>query len=412
MVRPYSPLAIALIAAGAASADGTFVSGTAEPSSVPANVIGITSQSSGVIVPQGMSTARTGHTATRLIDGRVLVAGGSGSSLSYITAELYQPAEQAFKPIADMRYGRSSHTATLLPSGYVLIAGGADQSGIPLSAAELFIPASATFTLVQPMTTARVSPSATLLKTNQVLIAGGSNNANGVAAAISSAELFNTATRTFARTGSMSRPRAGHVAVLLPNGRVLIIGGDTAGNTAEIFDPNTGRFSPTGSMLQSRTWFTATLISGGNVLITGGFWGGSVLSSAEIYETASSRFLAIPAMSVARALHTATALLDGTVLIAGGRSGLRSSPSWCYPTAYVLETNSVERFNPVTRQFTSNADFLTVARQYHSATRLLTGDVLVTGGATPKITGYCPLGLHALLTLYRNTPTATAELIR
>jgi hypothetical protein len=68
MVRLRSAFAITLIATGAASVETTSVSGAAEPSFAPANAIGITSQSPGVIVPQGMSTARTGHTATRLLD--------------------------------------------------------------------------------------------------------------------------------------------------------------------------------------------------------------------------------------------------------------------------------------------------------------------------------------------------------
>jgi len=393
-----SLLVIALLAVGAGAADTTFVSGTAEPSAAPVDAGGITSQSSAATALPSMSTARAAHTATRLLDGRVLIAGGVGSSLSYITAELYEPAVHAFKPVADMRYGRFSHTATLLPSGSVLIAGGEDQSRIPLSTAELFVPASATFALIRPMTTARVSHTATLLKTNSVLIAGGWDNTNGNATSSASAELFNPATRTFKLTGSMNHPRASHSAVLLADGLVLIIGGDAAGNTAEIYNPSTGKFSPTGSMLQARISFTATLISGGNVLITGGYWNGPTpLSSAEIYEPATGRFSAISAMAHARAFHTATALGDGTVLIAGGVSRLISS---CDQNVWQLNS-SVERFNPVTRQFTLNAVALTVARDSQTATLLSTGDVLLTGGY-----------ILASKICYTGGVTATAETIR
>ena len=187
LLRLGSSLIIALLAVGAGAADTTFVSGTAEPSAAPVDAGGITSQSSAATALPSMSTARTEYTATLLAGGQVLIAGGSPT---FITAELYEPAQQAFRPVADMNYGRSGHTATLLPSGSVLIAGGEDQSGIPLSAAELFIPASAAFTPIHPMTTARVGSTATLLKTNQVLIAGGWDNGN----VTSSAELFNPAT--------------------------------------------------------------------------------------------------------------------------------------------------------------------------------------------------------------------------
>jgi hypothetical protein len=287
----------------------------------------------------------------------------------------------------------------------VLIAGGEDQSGISLSAAELFIPTqtSGTFTPIHSMTTARGAHTATLLDNGQVLIAGGDSTGT-----VGTAELFNPATRTFTRAGTMNHPRVGHVAVRLTKGRVLIIGGDAAGNTAEIFDPTTGRFSPTGSMLQSRTWFTATLISGGNVLITGGLWGSDLLSSAEIYDPTSGRFSAIHAMAVARAGHTATTLLNGTVLIAGGRGQLGFNP--CNPRAFVRVTSSVERFNPVTRQFTLSADSMTVARFFHKATPLITGDVLVTGGET-LVRESCSISFIRF-PIEVETTTETAELIR
>jgi hypothetical protein len=348
-----------------------------------------------------MSTARTEHTATLLAGGQVLIAGGSPT---FITAELYEPEQRAFKPVADMRYGRQAHTATLLPSRSVLIAGGKDQSGIDLSAAELFTPALANFTPIHPMTTARSYHTATLLNTGQVLIAGGDSTGT--------AELFDPTTRTFTRTGPMSRPRGGHVAVLLTNGRVLIIGGDltnTVPGTAELFDPDTGRFSPAGTMHASRTNFTATLIGGGNVLVTGGQWESYPLSSAEIWEAKTGKFLAIQPMTRARAQHTATTLLDGTVLIAGGTRQLAHQS--CPPETFLVLNNSVERFNPATGQFTLvTADYLPVPLAGHTGTRLLTGDVLLTGGAT-LVNELC--GMVGLRRIFKDVPTktATAQLI-
>lgn len=403
MVRQCSFFAIALIAAGSASADSILVSSAAEPSSTPTNAIGSTSQSSGLTALPSMSTERQGHTATLLVGGQVLIAGGYPN---YTRAELYEPAQQAFRPIVDMTYGRAGHTATrLLSSGFVLIAGGEDQSRIVQSTAELFMPASDTFVPTHPMTTARYFHTATLLGNGQVLIAGGRDP---MTSATGSAELFNPTTRTFVHTGTMSHPRAQHAALQLMNGRVLITGGDAAGHTAEIFDPSTGRFSPTGSMLQSRFRHTATLISGGKVLIAGGEWNGTVLSSAEIYDPASGRFSAIPAMSVARAGHTATTLLDGTVLIAGGVMHSRSCP-----THVSSVTSSVERFNPITRQFAAvTADYLPAPRFDHRATRLLTGDVLVTGGSTMRKALCIALPRHNFAPYEVPTPTATADLIR
>src|SRR5262249_37938018 len=132
------------------------------------------------------------------------------------------------------------------------------------------------------------------------------------------------------------------------------------------------------------------------------------LSSAEIYDPASGRFSAIPAMTVARAGHTATTLLDGTVLIAGG---LVHSPFTCGSSGSV--TSSVERFNPITRQFAVvTADYLPAPRYDHRATRLLTGDVLLTGGRTIRKAWCLTLPHHYLNLKETLITTATADLIR
>ena len=148
------------------------------------------------------------------------------------------------------------------------------------------------------------------------------------------------------------------------------------------------------------------------MLITGGQSGSYPLSSAEIYEPASGRFFATQPMSYPRAAHTATALADGTVLVAGGATRFAENPTGCGPFYFFWETGSVERFNPATRQFTVvSADFMPVPRSGHTATRLATGDVLVTGGTTlvRKLCGIIAR-YHYVFGEFP-TPTATAELI-
>jgi hypothetical protein len=99
---------------------------------------------SGNVQPHGftptgsMNTARSGHTATRLNDGMVLIAGGRSDSSGVLSsAELYNPATQTFTITGSMNVAREWHTATLLHDGTVLIAGGVG-SGNTLSSAELF----------------------------------------------------------------------------------------------------------------------------------------------------------------------------------------------------------------------------------------------------------------------------------
>src|SRR6266853_421752 len=91
--------------------------------------------------------------------------------------------------------------------------------------------ASGTWTLTGSMKTARAGQTATLLPDGQVLVAGGFNEpALGSFNYLSSAELYNPATGSWTVTGSMSTARDGHTATLLPNGRVLVAGGDATVN--------------------------------------------------------------------------------------------------------------------------------------------------------------------------------------
>jgi hypothetical protein len=150
---------------------------------------------------------------------------------------------------------RFLHTATLLLDGRVLIAGG-DSSYPPASAessAELYDPVTEIFVATGSLTTPRDSHTATLLPNGKVLISGGEPRINGSGYSLASAELYDPATGTFSATGSMT--------ALLNNGKVLTAGGIrravdgslpdvTLPTSAELYDPDTGTFTPAGD----RSW--------------------------------------------------------------------------------------------------------------------------------------------------------------
>jgi hypothetical protein len=216
-----------------------------------------------------------------------------------------------------MGTARYSHTATLLPSGQVLVAGGVDDTPVVVSSAELYDPATRTWMATGNMGVPREAHTATLLASGKVLVAAGYGTAP-----LSSAELYDPATGMWTPTGSLAHARQSHTATLLPSGKVLVAGGynGTSLSSAELYDPATRIWAATGSMGTTRNGPTATLLSLGQVLVAGGY-SFRYLSSAELYDPASGLWTATAGMGTARFAPTATLLPSGKVLVAGGGLG-------------------------------------------------------------------------------------------
>ncbi len=306
-----------------------------------------------------LTTARNGHTATLLGNGKVLVTGGDNSG-ALASSELYDPATGTFSATGSLSTARSYHTATLLGNGKVLITGGYN-SGSPLASTELYDSATGTFSATGSMATARGFHTATLLGNGKVLVTGGLSPVT-----LASSELYDPATGTFSATGSLTTARYAHTATLLSNGKVLITGGDNGRlSSSELYDPATGTFSATGSLVTGRAYHMAALLGNGKVLITGGYGSSGGLASSELYDPVTSTFSATGSMATARSIHTATLLGNVKVLVTGGDNSGRLASS--------------ELYDPATGTFSATGS-LTNARYYHTATLLGNGKVLVTGG--------------------------------
>ena len=187
------------------------------------------------------------------------------------TADIFDPATGHFTATAGpMVVAREGHTATLLNDGRVLIAGGQDNSNNTLTSAEIYDPANGTFSAVGSMTSTRQGHAAVLLASGRVLLVGGFNNST------QRGDLFDPASNTFTATaGQMAVGFRGlPTATVLTNGRVLITGGYTGvvvEARSETYDPATDSFTMTaGPMTSSRFNHTATLLPDGSVLIAGG----------------------------------------------------------------------------------------------------------------------------------------------
>jgi len=186
-----------------------------------------------------LSIARDFQTATLLSDGRVLVAGGYGTSGRIAQAEVYNPATGKWSSAGNLNNARAQSTATLLPSGKVLVTGGLDPNGARLSSAELYNPATNSWALTGSLIDKRYDATATLLSSGKVLLAGGSGRPKRAAINLAACELYDPATGTWSSTGGLNVGRTQHKASMLQNGKILAVGGigSTYLASAELYTP-------------------------------------------------------------------------------------------------------------------------------------------------------------------------------
>ncbi|MCB1189358.1 MAG: hypothetical protein H7A23_02585 [Leptospiraceae bacterium] len=213
--------------------------------------------------------------------------------------------------------------------------------------------------------------------------------------------LMGFATFSVASSLGIENSRYSHTTTLLPNGKVLIVGGSdgSALASSELYDYYTDSFSGTGSLNKARFYHTATLLNNGKLLIVGGQDSTEVFDTAELYDPSTGVFTSITsAMSSPRRNHTSTLLSDGRVLITGGSS----VTSIINPTVL----SSVDIYDPNTETFSPNSSNLTEIRHKHSATMLASGKVLIVGGEDDS---ELKLSSAELYDLTSNTFTATTS---
>ena len=275
-----------------------------------------------------MPSTRNFAAASVLPSGNWLVVGGFRTGQNFLTdAAIYKPATNTWQTVGAIPTAHR-YTAQLLNTGDVLVAGDDDNTA-PSATSYLFTETATGGTWAatsgQP-SIKRYQTSLSLLTTGalagRVLMSGGydNNSATGSAGTYNTTELYNPTTKSWSAGPAMITSRAFHTATVLPDGRVLVVGGFqrspllTARNSAELYTPNAtiGSWALTPqAMATARYAHTATLLPSGEVLIVGGTDSTTTYSSVELYDPSTGQWTTKAPMTTARQLHTATLLPSG-----------------------------------------------------------------------------------------------------
>ena len=335
-----------------------------------------------------MITPRYAHTATLLLDGTVLIAGGvpqdGTDTILFSSAELYNPATGIFKAKGNMTTGRAQHSAAMLADGRVFIAGGTGVRGT-----ETYDPTTGTFASTGDMISQPYpAASAILLQDGRVFIA-----------AYPAAQIYDPRSGTFSAAGAYAGPAPAFLgsSTLLADGRILLTGAinicyeplcaDPGSGWAELYDPATNTFSLAGDMQWWNNRYIAKLLTNGKVLFAGNHSNDGAPAAVQVFDPGDRTFTSIGNASASHFDSAAATLLpDGTVLISGGQ------------LPGVSGQTVVDRYSPASGAFTSTGSTVT-PRMSHTTTLLPDGTVLAAGGYIgPSATSSAELYRPAALT--------------
>ncbi len=326
-----------------------------------------------------MNVARSSHTATLLTDGNVLVTGGYIMDNSLYSCEVYNPATGNWTITTPMKYSRVSHAAVLLDDGRVLVIGGYSfhAGSIYLKTCEIFDPEYKTWSVTDSLLTRFRELTAVLLKDGRVLVVGEADSLTS--------QIYDPSTETWQPAEVMNEPREAYSVVKLADGKVLVSGSELVGRegsfvlkSCEVYDPLADSWTNKEPMNSARAYHSSSLLPDENVLVAGGV--NSEGSSAypilnytkqcEIYDPAQNSWSQTDSLKQARIRHATVSLNDGSVLMAGG----------IYGTQFGAEYYSLNNCEVYKDGKFSTTDSLEEARYWHRIVLLSNGEVLVTGG--------------------------------
>ncbi|NUM46671.1 MAG: hypothetical protein HUU38_18360 [Anaerolineales bacterium] len=334
---------------------------------------------------QNYPAGRTSHQSALLESGLVVIVGGYQPLYAGQTenpselVSIYDPTSGIWQDVGTLTPPQFSHSVIVLPEQRVLVVGSWDENSHVAGITEIRVngASQADITRVGALPTGygTGANSATLLTDGRLLIAGGYSTQEE--AALDSSLIYDPTDQSITPVARMNMPRNDHAAVLLEDGRVLVIGGNAESATAEIYEPETNTWTLTGEMTAVRAYPDAVKLPDGRVFVTGGIrqetYANVILAEVtptEIYDPVTNAWQPVaPALSDKFAQNILL-LADGRVLVFDGfdRTGAE------YQT-----TTQVEIYDPIADSWTIVAS-MPVAAYYHTAHILVDGSVIVIGG--------------------------------
>lgn len=304
-------------------------------------------------------------------------------------SEYYDVDSGQWVQAGDVNSGRNQYNPVLLNSGKVLIAGGwpgvAVCGDCGFSSAELYDPAANQWAYTGSMNEVRRQAVYIKLLNGKVLAISG---VAGNHTPLYTTEIYDPLTEQWVYTGNVVNSVAGHgnSAVVLDDGRVLIVGNTSGVNstTSQLYDSATGQWSTTGAMQTERHSASLVKLQDGRVLMIGGDqWGIGSLTDCEIYDPSTGQWTYTGSLNIARNIPGVVLLADGRVLAAGGTDN--------------DSFTTTEVYDPTTGQWIVDAP-LNVGHYGSNPVLLSNGKYLLAGG-------YDDSGLGTLAELYSLTTT-------
>lgn len=341
---------------------------------------------------------RAFSSATLLLNGRVLVAGGftQGTITDNVVklqaacdAVLYDPGTAMFSQSIPLAAGcRGLHRALTLSDGKILLVGGSgsatlDPSGImrPLlladaetlvSSAEVFDPATNSFESLGVFAALQRSDAAAVLDGTQVVVLGGRTNLIRSDEIVQSLPSGNWEVDSSAQ---LITARSGAQAVSLAPG-VLVAGGNADNSpTLELLKSDTlAQLSPPNNAISAVAGHTLTPIGSTGATMAGGVFDniGSGVSDVGFSITWTNNSPAVSQIQLTRprAYHAAETLPDGTVLLAGGFTADFTA---------TMDLEILDTTNATSAPITSN-ELLSIGPIGMASSQLLDGSILLVGG--------------------------------